>query len=76
MATYDRLEVTTTRVEFHVPTNEPWGARWVEVEKAFSAATEEMRNAGVLGPDEVPSDDRIRLRGTDESIIISYEREA
>lgn len=73
MATYERREVTTTRVEFDVPASSPWGACWVEVQKAIAAVIEEMRTAGTLGLAEVPSDDRIRVTPGDEKIIVSYE---
>lgn len=73
MATYKRFEVTTRRVEFHVPTHEPWGACWVEVQKAMTAAISEMRDAGLLGPDEQPHDELIRLHAADEAIIVAYE---
>lgn len=74
MATYSRSEVTTTRVEFAVPTHEPWGACWVEVEKAFAAATEALREAGRVRRDESPADDLIRLRCADDQLIVFYER--
>lgn len=74
MATYWRTEVTTTRVEFEVPTNEPWGACWVEVYKAVSAAIEELREAGRVAQDAEPSDDAIRIRSADDAVIVFYER--
>lgn len=73
MAIWERKEITSRRVEFHVPTNPPWGACWVEVQKAISAAMAEMRDSGLLWAEEVPADDRIRLLTTDESIVVYYE---
>jgi hypothetical protein len=73
MATWERREITSRRVEFHVPTNSPWGADWVQVQRAISAAISELRDRGLLAEDEQPSNDRIRLHGTDEAIVVSYE---
>lgn len=73
MATWERKEITSRRVEFHVPTNPPFGADWVQVQQAIYAAISEMRNDGLLGVVEEPSDERIRLHGTDEAIVVTYE---
>ena len=73
LATYGRRELHTTRVEFHVPAPAPWGAAWVEVYKAVSAAIAEMREAGLLGVNQEPSDDRIAIAPGEESVIVSYE---
>lgn len=75
MATYSRREVTTTRIEFHIPTHAPWGACWVEVNKAIGAAIAEMRSEETLGSAEVPADDRIRIHCADEALVVAYERE-
>lgn len=77
VATFERREVTTRRVEFHVPTHEPWGACWAEVDKAMDAALTELREKGELAEYDIPSDDRIRIHGTDEAIVVAYDiREA
>lgn len=73
MATYSRREVHTTRVEFLVPAAEPYGACWVEVYKAVSAAIAEMRASGRLGPGQEPSDDAIQIRPGDDEVIVSYD---
>lgn len=76
MATYERREVTARRVEFHVPTREPWGACWSDVQQAVYVAMTEMRKEGLLPETAVPADDAIRIHGTDESIVVVYERSA
>lgn len=73
MATYSRREIHTTRVEFPVPAGKPYGACWVEIYKAVSAAIQEMRYAGELAADEEPSDEAIRIRPDDDEVIVSYE---
>lgn len=73
MAGYSRREVYTTRVEFLVPAPWPEGACWVEVQKAISAAIQELRDTGRLGPDATPSDDAIRIRPGDEDVAVFYE---
>ena len=73
MATYDRSELQITRIEFRVPAPAPWGAAWVEVQKAISVATQELRESGVLGPDQTPSDDQISIAPGDDCVIVSYE---
>lgn len=74
MATYSRSELHITRVEFRVPAPEPWGATWVEVAKAIGAATNEIRAADGLEPDEVLADDRISVAPYNEDgLVISYE---
>ncbi len=69
MATYSRSERVIRRVEFHVPTYEPWGACWAEVYKAVNAAIAELRDAGI----DPPSDDQIRIHGADAEIVVAYE---
>lgn len=76
MATYERVETVTRRVEFRVPTNPPWGADWVEVQKAISAAIAELRAEGEVGPADEPTADRIRMLTTDEAITVFYDMEA
>lgn len=61
MATYDRIETVTRRVEFRVPAPEPWGANWVEVAKAASAAISEWRAHSGHHGDEQPPDDVVRV---------------
>jgi hypothetical protein len=63
MASYTRMEVTTTRVEYVLdsPTN------WAEVDKAFAACKNE------LGPDRARWDDVVRVEARDEEVVISYE---
>lgn len=74
MATYSYREVTTTQCEWLVPAAEPWGACWVEVMKAIHAATEQLKEAGLLKDGEEPSDDQIRIRPGDDEIIVYIER--
>lgn len=77
MATYSRRELHITRVEFTVPAEPPWGATWVEVAKAITAATNEIRAADGLEPDEVLADDRISVAPYNEDeIVVSYELRA
>jgi len=75
VSTYERREVTRTRVEFVVPASEPWGAYWVEVMKAIHAATAELRTSGRAEFGQQPSDDAIRIRPIDDAVIVSYEFE-
>lgn len=75
MATYERREVVTTRVE--VPAPWPNGASWVEVMKAIRACHSEL---SALDPKRYPvgkdvSDDTIWIRAADDNVIVSYERE-
>ena len=69
MATYERTELHTTRVEFHVPAPPPWGATWVEVAKAVSAARAELEAA-----EDSVHDDSISVAPGEDSVIVSYER--
>lgn len=74
MSTVYRRERKTTFVEQVVPAPEPWHANHVEVAKAVAACVAEMRETGLLGPDQNPSDDRIRMRVEDEAIVVYYEK--
>lgn len=74
MSSVQRRERTTTVVEHVVPAAEPWHANWVEVYKAVSACVAEMREAGLLGETQEPSDERIRMRVEDEAIVVYYEK--
>jgi hypothetical protein len=78
MATYWRREVHTTRVEFLVPAEPPYGAAWVEVQKAISAAIQELISRGLLAEDGTPSDDQIWVRPGDDdvAVVIEVETEA
>ena len=73
MSTYDRRILEICRVEFHVPAAEPWGADWVEVSKAISAAHKELEELGAIPPHAEASADQIRIAPTDEAIVVSYE---
>lgn len=73
MAEYSRRVMRTTRVEFPVPAGTR-GACWVEVMKAFRAATRELVTNGQLADGADPSDDAIRIRPSDDEVIVFYER--
>lgn len=73
MATYSRREVHTKRVEFPVPAAPPWGACWVEVYKAATAAHQELAEAGRIKPGTDAPDNLIRIRSGDDEVIVSYE---
>jgi hypothetical protein len=73
MAEYTTRAVTTTRYEFCVPALWHEGACWVEVQKAIAAATRELRDKGLLAADREPSDDQIRIRPSDDEIVVYYE---
>lgn len=82
MATFTARTVTVTRHEWVVPAEEPWGACWVEVFRAFHCADREYRklhgmpyNAaeGVRLADL--SDDAIRMHVGDEEIVMSFTTE-
>lgn len=73
MATYERAEMHTMRVEFHVPAPPPWGAAWAEVAKAVAACEAELRAAGELKPGEPAWDDQITVAPGEDSVIVSYE---
>jgi hypothetical protein len=75
MATYSRREITQTRIDFIVPTTFDRGAMWVEVMKAISAATSELRKFGGAPETGDPSDDAIWIRPGDQDVIVSYYRE-
>lgn len=75
MATYSRSVVTTTRVEFSVPTHTPWGACWSKVYKAVGAAMEDLREAGRIPDNETAPDDLIRILCADDAVIVFYEAE-
>lgn len=74
MATYDRIEVSTTMVKFVVPAPFGFGACWVEVMKAIRAAHNELWEQGRVPQGENASDDLIRLMPGDEEVIVFYER--
>lgn len=74
MSSVYRRERHVTFVEQVVPATEPWHANWVEVQKAVSACIAEMREVGLLGPTQEPSDERIRMRVEDEEIVVYYEK--
>lgn len=74
MSSIYRRERKTTYIEHVVPATEPWHANWVEVQKAVSACIAEMREDGVLGETQEPSDERIRMRVEDEAIVVYYEK--
>jgi hypothetical protein len=74
VSTVWRRERKTVYVEHVVPAADPWHANWVEVMKAISACTAELREAGLLGETQEPSDERIRMRVEDEAIVVYYEK--
>lgn len=73
MATYGRREIHTTRVEFPVPASPPWGACWVEVYKAVSAAIQELVSLGLLEDGREPSDDAIKILPGDDEVVVCIE---
>lgn len=74
MATYGRREVTTTRVEFPVPAEPPYGACWAEVMKAIRAAHQELWTAGLVPENQDAPDDLIKVTVSDDEVIVYYER--
>lgn len=78
MATYERREVVTTRVEYAVPAPWPQGATWVEFMKAIHAAHAELHEHDPkrYPPGRDVPDDAIWVRAADDEVIVSYEREA
>ncbi len=77
MATYERREVVTTRVEYVIPALWPTGATWTELMKAIRAAHNELHE---MDPKRYPvgrdvPDDAIWVRAADDDVIVSWERE-
>lgn len=68
MATYDRRVIRTTRVEYTVPADPPYGASWAEVAKAITAAKVERSQAGQL-----TDDDQIHVSPGDDAVIVWHE---
>lgn len=75
MSTYSRHERTTTRVEFHVPADPPYGASWAELMKAIRAAHIELWQAGRIPEDTDAPDDAIRIQPGDDELIVYCVRE-
>ncbi len=73
MTTYQRREITTTRVEYRVPAEFPLGAAWVEVYKAVAAVHAELHEAGELTEGRDAADNRIRIAPGDDEIVVSFE---
>lgn len=73
MATYSRREIHTTRVEYLVPADDRFGACWVEVYKAVSAAMQELVSLGLLEQGREPSDDAIKIRPGDDEVIVYFD---
>jgi hypothetical protein len=73
MATYDRRETTTRTVEFIVPAEHPYGACWVEVYKAVSAARQELVAAGRIKQGDDAPDDMIRILPGDSDVVVQFE---
>lgn len=70
MATWTRSEHTTRTVRYTVPTDEPVGAAWNQVQNALTAATGEYKKLyGHL------FDDVIRVHVSDDAVIIEFEME-
>lgn len=70
MATYSRRVVQTTRIEYEVPAEPPWGAAWAEVAKAVSAAMHDVRRQKGLPEDASVSDDSIWIEPRDDVIVV------
>lgn len=72
MSTYRRT-IQTTRLDYHVPASDKWGASCSDVEKAIQQAYREMVRNGRQPSDA--ADDAIRLWPVDGEIIVSVELE-
>jgi hypothetical protein len=71
MATFSGPLVRTKRsIEYTVPADESWGACYVEVNKAYWAIIQDLRRLKILGEDEMPSDDLIRVFPRDDEIVL------
>jgi hypothetical protein len=68
-----RREITTRRVEWVVPSSEPWGACWTEVMKAISACRQELIDADVIEADAAVPDDMIRILPGDDAVVVRIE---
>jgi hypothetical protein len=76
MVSYERREVTTRVVEFIVPAEHPYGACWVELYKAVSAAHQELVAAGRIKEGADAPDDMIRLLPGDADIVVQYQMDS
>ncbi|MFE5895859.1 hypothetical protein ACFQ67_00260 [Streptomyces sp. NPDC056488] len=72
MATWSARTVTTTRYEWIVPAEEPWGAALADVESATAVAATRYREAhGLADMTPIPGD-ALRYHVTDDEIVISF----
>lgn len=76
MATYTSRMVTSTRHEFVVPADRPWGACWAEVMKAIRAAHAELWDKGLVEQDKDAADNVIRILPGDEDVVVFYVLES
>lgn len=68
MATYDRREIVTTRVEYVLPSPTDIG----EFSKAYNAA---RRDLGIDELAALPSDDVIQIYGRDGEIVLAITKD-
>lgn len=70
MATYSKREITSTVIEFEIPTEGPYGATYADMMKAVAGA---IYSAGELGV-STEWDDWCSFHPGDESITIRFEK--
>ncbi|MGW2113728.1 hypothetical protein [Streptomyces zhihengii] len=75
MATWTWRTVASTRHEWEVPAAEPWGACLGDIQSALLAAANSYRRVHGLADGEPLTDDALRLKVTDDAILISFTEE-
>lgn len=72
MATFETAVITSTRYEWRVPTNEPWGAAAEEIGKAWGAAETTYKQVNGLSKDAVLSGDAIHFHTHDDYVVLTF----
>ena len=72
MATWSHRTVTSTRKEWTVPAEQPWGAVLGDIQGAILAAAHAYREAHGLPKEQQLWDDALRFHVTDDAIVISF----
>ena len=72
MATWTSRTITSTRREWEVPAEQPWGAVLGDIEGATLAAKIAYREVHGLPEGQPLWDDALRFHVTDDAILISF----
>lgn len=75
MATFEHHTITSTRHEWRIPTNEPWGAPADEIGKAWAVAEKTYRETNAIPDGGSIAGNALAFHAHDDYVVIAFTTE-